>query len=401
MALAGAPRLVLLDEPMAGLGIDESARMEGADRPGPPRSAVAADRARRRRRLPARGPGDRAGRRSRDRAAGDPWPLPPTTRRHRGLPGRDDAHGIGPLCLRPVRRRRRRHLADALVGVAIAIALAAIAAPSPAPATRCCRSADCAPTVRTTCLFGRRPRRRPRPASSACWAATGWARRRCPRRDGHRNRMPGRSCSTVRPIAPAAEPDRLARHGRRPEGRQVSRPHRRRAPTAFPSARPRRRRPLDAGPRVGVAAPPRRTPSASGNELSGGEQMLAIGRALVTNPRLLILDEANEGLAPRVRERSGRSSVKLRADGQSMDPSTSTSRGSRNWPTNPAVMEKGRIRLGGRADPPLAADRELCAAIWAPEPSGPERSEPVLSGPERVLSVSRPARCLSGAGAGA
>jgi branched-chain amino acid transport system ATP-binding protein len=40
-----------------------------------------------------------------------------------------------------------------------------------------------------------------------------------------------------------------------------------------------------------------------GNQLSGGEQqMLAIGRALVTNPRLLILDEATEGLAPIVRD---------------------------------------------------------------------------------------------------
>ena len=40
-----------------------------------------------------------------------------------------------------------------------------------------------------------------------------------------------------------------------------------------------------------------------GNQLSGGEQqMLAIGRALVTNPRLLVLDEATEGLAPLVRQ---------------------------------------------------------------------------------------------------
>lgn len=40
-----------------------------------------------------------------------------------------------------------------------------------------------------------------------------------------------------------------------------------------------------------------------GNQLSGGEQqMLAIGRALMTNPRLLILDEATEGLAPLIRE---------------------------------------------------------------------------------------------------
>jgi branched-chain amino acid transport system ATP-binding protein len=53
--------------------------------------------------------------------------------------------------------------------------------------------------------------------------------------------------------------------------------------------------------------------------LSGGEQqMLAIGRALMTNPRLLILDEATEGLAPRVREEIWRSLARLRAGGQSI-----------------------------------------------------------------------------------
>jgi len=55
------------------------------------------------------------------------------------------------------------------------------------------------------------------------------------------------------------------------------------------------------------------------NLLSGGEQqMLAIGRALTTNPRLLILDEATEGLAPLVRDEIWHSLQRLRASGQSI-----------------------------------------------------------------------------------
>ena len=56
-----------------------------------------------------------------------------------------------------------------------------------------------------------------------------------------------------------------------------------------------------------------------GNLLSGGEQqMLAIGRALMTNPRLLILDEATEGLAPLIREEIWRCLELLRGAGQSI-----------------------------------------------------------------------------------
>ena len=56
-----------------------------------------------------------------------------------------------------------------------------------------------------------------------------------------------------------------------------------------------------------------------GNLLSGGEQqMLAIGRALMTNPKLLVLDEATEGLAPLVRRRIWECLASLKAEGQAI-----------------------------------------------------------------------------------
>ena len=59
--------------------------------------------------------------------------------------------------------------------------------------------------------------------------------------------------------------------------------------------------------------------AAFGNLLSGGEQqMLAIGRALMTNPKLLILDEATEGLAPVVRNVIWQCLERLRAGGQAI-----------------------------------------------------------------------------------
>jgi branched-chain amino acid transport system ATP-binding protein len=56
-----------------------------------------------------------------------------------------------------------------------------------------------------------------------------------------------------------------------------------------------------------------------GNQLSGGEQqMLAIGRALMTNPKLLMLDEATEGLAPLIRTEIWAALAQLRDEGQSI-----------------------------------------------------------------------------------
>src|SRR5690606_2887052 len=58
---------------------------------------------------------------------------------------------------------------------------------------------------------------------------------------------------------------------------------------------------------------------AYGRQLSGGEQqMLAIGRALTTNPRLLILDEATEGLAPLIRAEIWSCIAALKEEGQSI-----------------------------------------------------------------------------------
>ena len=56
-----------------------------------------------------------------------------------------------------------------------------------------------------------------------------------------------------------------------------------------------------------------------GNLLSGGEQqMLAIGRALMTNPKLLVLDEATEGLAPLIREKIWTALSEVRKSGLSI-----------------------------------------------------------------------------------
>ena len=85
-----------------------------------------------------------------------------------------------------------------------------------------------------------------------------------------------------------------------------------------------------------------------GNQLSGGEQqMLAIGRALMTNPRLLILDEATEGLAPLIRAEIYRSIENLKADGLSIlvidkDVKALTRVANRHY-----VLEKGRVVWSG------------------------------------------------------
>ena len=87
-----------------------------------------------------------------------------------------------------------------------------------------------------------------------------------------------------------------------------------------------------------------------GQQLSGGEQqMLAIGRALMTNPRLLILDEATEGLAPLVVAEIWRVVSAIRGTGIGTIIVDRNYRAVLGHTDKAAVMEKGRIVLAGES----------------------------------------------------
>jgi branched-chain amino acid transport system ATP-binding protein len=89
----------------------------------------------------------------------------------------------------------------------------------------------------------------------------------------------------------------------------------------------------------------------AGNQLSGGEQqMLAVSRALMTNPDLLILDEATEGLAPLVRDDIWRVLQELKATGQSIlvidkNVDVLTRIADRHY-----IIEKGTVVWSGSSD---------------------------------------------------
>jgi branched-chain amino acid transport system ATP-binding protein len=85
-----------------------------------------------------------------------------------------------------------------------------------------------------------------------------------------------------------------------------------------------------------------------GNQLSGGEQqMLAIGRALMTNPKLLILDEATEGLAPLIRLEIYRSIEQLKAEGLSILVIDKDVKALCRVADHHYVLEKGRVVWSG------------------------------------------------------
>jgi branched-chain amino acid transport system ATP-binding protein len=157
-------------------------------------------------------------------------------------------------------------------------------------------------------------------------------------------------------------PDRIARAGIAlvPEGRQI-----------FPNLSVREHLEAFAGNRSGRPDPwtpdkvfglfpgLSRRSNNLGNQLSGGEQqMLAIGRALVTNPYLLILDEATEGLAPLVREEIWKCLERLRAAGQTILVIDKYLERLVRLADRHTIIERGRVAWQGSSSE-LDADRGL------------------------------------------
>jgi branched-chain amino acid transport system ATP-binding protein len=98
---------------------------------------------------------------------------------------------------------------------------------------------------------------------------------------------------------------------------------------------------------------------AMGVLLSGGEQqMVAIGRALMTNPRLLILDEATEGLAPLVRAEIWRCLERVKAGGQSILVIDKNVRALTRLADTHYILERGRIVWTG-SSAALAAHEDV------------------------------------------
>jgi len=96
-----------------------------------------------------------------------------------------------------------------------------------------------------------------------------------------------------------------------------------------------------------------------GNELSGGEQqMLAIGRALMTNPKLLILDEATEGLAPKIRSEIWQCLALLKQEGQAILIVDKHLEALLRFADRHVVIEKGHVVWTGTSAA-LAADPSI------------------------------------------
>ncbi|ORE97953.1 ABC transporter ATP-binding protein [Aurantimonas sp. 22II-16-19i] len=85
-----------------------------------------------------------------------------------------------------------------------------------------------------------------------------------------------------------------------------------------------------------------------GNQLSGGEQqMLAVGRALMTNPRLVVLDEATEGLAPLIREEIWACLTEIKNAGEAILVIDKNVDALARFADRHVVIEKGRVAWSG------------------------------------------------------
>ena len=101
--------------------------------------------------------------------------------------------------------------------------------------------------------------------------------------------------------------------------------------------------------------------SSMGNLLSGGEQqMLVVGRALMTNPRLLILDEATEGLAPLIRHKIWDALAEIRETGLSILVVDKNLHDLIRLADRHFILQRGRVVWSGSGDE-LMADDELRA----------------------------------------
>ena len=88
-----------------------------------------------------------------------------------------------------------------------------------------------------------------------------------------------------------------------------------------------------------------------GNQLSGGEQqMLAIGRALMTNPDLIVLDEATEGLAPLIREQIWDCLIHLKSEGEAILVIDKNVEALARFADRHYVVEKGQVVWNGSTD---------------------------------------------------
>jgi branched-chain amino acid transport system ATP-binding protein len=147
-----------------------------------------------------------------------------------------------------------------------------------------------------------------------------------------------------------------------PEGRQI-----------FPNLTVRENMVATASNRLGSASPytlddvlaifPRLADRLNhfGNQLSGGEQqMLAVVRALMTNPKLLILDEATEGLAPLIRREIWQGLAQLKTNGHAILIIDKNLEALMKIADCHGIMQNGRVVWHGRTDE-LANDEALKA----------------------------------------